>query len=64
MNINIREIIPPFDTVGWASGRASDRPEKNLQMRCWRGYLSAAKCKWSAYGPVDATATPRYLASV
>ena len=27
-------------------------------VRCWRGYLSRARCKWSAYGPADATATP------
>jgi len=27
-------------------------------VRCWRGYLSAARCKWFAYGPADATATP------
>jgi len=25
---------------------------------CWCGYLSAAKCKWFAYGPADAIATP------
>jgi len=27
-------------------------------MRCWHGYLSEARCKWFAYGPDDATATP------
>jgi len=27
-------------------------------MRCWCGYLSEARCKWLAYGPADATATP------
>ena len=30
-------------------------------MRCWRGYLSGARCKWLAYGPADATATPSSL---
>jgi len=35
---------------------------KNWAMRCWRGYLSAARCKWFAYGPADATATPSSLA--
>jgi len=33
-------------------------------MRCWCGYLSGAKCKWFAYGPADATATPSSLASL
>jgi len=27
-------------------------------MRCWRGYVFEVKCKWFAYGPADATATP------
>ena len=31
---------------------------KNCLMRCWHGYLSAVRCKWFAYGPADATATP------
>jgi len=30
----------------------------------WHGYLSGAKCKWFAYGPADATATPTSLAPV
>jgi len=29
----------------------------NRVMRCWRGYLSGAKCRWSAYGPADVTTT-------
>jgi len=33
-------------------------------MRCWRGYLSGMRCKWFAYGPPDATATPSSLASL
>jgi len=24
-------------------------------VRYWRSYLSGARCKWFAYGPVDAT---------
>jgi len=52
-----------FDTVGWASERASGLL-KNWVMRCWCGYLSEARCKWSAYGPADATATPSSLASL
>ena len=42
----------------WLGGRKGIRPVKSWVMRCWRGYLSGAKCKWLAYGPADATATP------
>jgi len=30
----------------------------------WHGYLSEARCRWFAYGPVDATATPSSLPPV
>jgi len=30
----------------------------------WRGCLSETRCKWFAYGPADATATPSSLAPV
>ena len=33
-------------------------------VRYWRGYLSGVRCKWFAYGPADATATPSSLARV
>ena len=33
-------------------------------MRCWRGYMSGARCKWFAYGPADATGTLSSLASL
>jgi len=33
-------------------------------VRYWRGYLSAARCKWIAYDPADATATPLSIASL
>jgi len=29
----------------------------------WRGYLSGVRCKWFAYVPADATATPSSLAT-
>ena len=32
-----------------------------LVVRYWSGYLSAARCKWFAYGPADATATHHLL---
>ena len=37
--------------------------KKYVVMRCWRGYLSGARCKWFAYGSADATATPSSLSS-
>jgi len=37
---------------------------KNWVMRCWCGYRSGMRCKWSAYDPADATATPSFLASL
>jgi len=47
----------------WLGCRKSIWPVKTWVVRYWRGYLSAARCKWFAYGPADATATPSYLAS-
>ena len=35
-----------------------------LRLKCWHGYLSEARCRWFAYGPVDATASPSSLASL
>jgi len=43
-----------FHAVGWAAGRAA--AVKNWVVGCWRGYLSAARCRL-AYGPADVTAT-------
>ena len=47
--------------VGWQEGHLAC---KNWVVRYWLGYLSGARCKWFAYGPADATATPSSLASV
>ena len=33
-------------------------------VRFWLGYLSGARCRWFAYSPPDATATPSSLAPV
>jgi len=47
--------------VGWQE----DHPAyENWVMRYWCGYLSTARCKWSLYGPADATATLSSLASL
>jgi len=37
---------------------------KNWVKRCWCGHLSKVKCKWFAYSPTDATATPLSPASL
>ena len=37
---------------------------RNWVVRYWHGYLSGVRCKWFAYGPADATATPSSLAPV
>jgi len=48
----------------WLGIRTSSWHVKNGVVRCWHGYLSGARCKWFAYGPADATATPSSLASL
>ena len=46
-----------FDTVGW---HQQEHPAcKNWVMRCWCGYLSGARCRLFAYGPVDAITIPQ-----
>ena len=40
----------------WLGGRKGIRPVKNWVVRCWRGYLSGARCRL-AYGSADVTAT-------
>jgi len=45
----------PFATV---SQKDNLQGSVATPMRCWRGYLSGARCKWFAYGPADATFTP------
>jgi len=56
------ERLQCFDTVHWVE---EGHPAcKNWVVRYWRGYLSGARCKWFAYGPADATATPSSLAPV
>jgi len=47
--------------IGWQEGHPAC---KNWVMRCWRGYLSGARCKWFACGPADATVTSSSLAPV
>ena len=55
-----------FSALTLLVGRQEEHPacKKNLEMRYWHGYLPGARCKWFAFGPVDATATPLSLASI
>ena len=46
-------------------GRQEEHPAcKNWVMRCWCGYLSAARCRLFAYGPADATASQNPIISI
>ena len=46
-------------------GRHEEHPAcKYWVMRCWRGYLSAARSTWCAYSSADATVTVSSLASL
>ena len=51
-----------FDGVRW--WQEGHLACKNWVVRYWHGYLSGARCKWSVYGPADATATPSSLGAV
>ena len=44
-----------FDSVGWG-GRKGIRPVKHWVVRCWRGYLSGARCRLACC-PADTTAS-------
>jgi len=57
-------IMPSVLWHCWLGIRKSIWPVKNWVIGYWRGYLSGVWCKWFAYGPADATATPSSLASV
>jgi len=54
-----------FSALTLLVGRQEGHPAcKNWVARYWHGYLSGARCKWFAYGPADATATPSSRAPV
>ena len=54
-----------FSALTLLVGHQEEHPAcKNWMMSCWHGYLSGARCKWSAYGPADATAIPSSLVSL
>ena len=51
-----RQVSPSVLWSCWLGGRKGIRPVKTWVVKCWRGYLSGARCRL-AYGPADATAT-------
>ena len=58
-NFQSRVFTEIWPSVLWRcclGGRKGIRTVKNWVVRCWRGYLSGARCRL-AYGPADATAT-------
>ena len=57
-----RLAFSAFDTVGWASGWASGL----WKIESWDAgmVVSGARCKWVAYGSIDATATTSSLSSL
>jgi len=62
--IEIKHYTIAFSALTRLGIRKSIRPIKKLGLMCGRGYLCGARCKWSANGPADATATPSSLAPV
>jgi len=67
LRVTLRMIVMliAFSALTLLVGCQEEHPVcKNWVMRCWRGCLSGVRCKWFAYGPADATATPSSLASL
>jgi len=59
------QTILAFSALTLLVGRQEGHPAcKSWLVRYWHGYLSGVRCKWFAYGPADATATPSSLAKV
>jgi len=62
---NLPTCLSNFRALTLLVGQQEGHPAcKNWMVRYWHGYLSGAKCKWSANGPADATAIPSSLAPV
>ena len=57
-------FLPSVPWHCWLGVRKSIQPVRTWVMRCWRGYLSGARCKWFACGPAYATDTRSSLASL
>ena len=57
-------VVPSVLLTLSLGSRKGIRPVKNWVMRYWHGYLPGARCKWFAYCPADATATPSSLTPV
>jgi len=62
LSIVFKQIIPLYLVVVGAFSAlmllaGQQEGQKNWVVGCWRGYLSGARCRLSAYGPADATAS-------
>jgi len=56
--------LPSVFCIRLLIGRQEEHPAcKKFEWRCALVVLSGARCKWFAYGPADATATPSSLAT-
>ena len=58
-------LLIAFIALSLLVGRQEGHPAcKNWVVRYWRGHLCEVRCKWFAYGPADAIASPSSLAPV
>ena len=58
------QCLPSVLWQCWLGIRKSIQPVKNWVTRCRHRYLFEARCKYFAYDPADANATPSSLASL
>jgi len=65
LSLHSNLICSAFSALMLLVGRREGHPAcKNRVVRYWRDYLSGVRCKFFAYGPADATATPSSFAPV
>ena len=64
-NLRLLRTVHACSALTLLVGQQKGHPAcKNWMTRYWRGNVSGVRCKWFAYGPADATATPPSLAPV
>ena len=44
--LHYKKVVPSVLWRCWLGGRKGIRPVKNWVVRCWRGYLSGARCRF------------------
>jgi len=60
LNVCVYYMLFALSAFTLLAGRQEEHPAcKNRAMRCWCGYLSGARCRLFAYGPVDAIVIPK-----